>query len=69
MAQVHAYSLTAIHDFRHLVTGAGANFTDEQKRFPALVYEFEGLSFTQGGSLWASISANPDGASQPTTDD
>lgn len=51
VTQAQAYSLTAIHDYRHLVSGPATGFSDEQKQFPALVYEFEGLSFTSDGSL------------------
>ena len=47
-------TLTAIHDFRYLANN----------QFPALVYEFEGLAFTNDGSLWASIAANPSGAAK-----
>lgn len=47
--------LTAIHDFRYLVSG----LPSPQREFPALVHEFEGLAFTSDGSLWASIAANP----------
>ena len=64
VTQAQAYSLTAIHDFRHLVSGAATGFSDEQKKFPALVYEFEGLTVTSDGSLWAAISANPNGATR-----
>lgn len=46
---VRAADLTAIYDFRYLA----------QNDFPALVYEFEGLAFTDDGRLWASIAANP----------
>jgi hypothetical protein len=63
--QAHpAYSLTGIYDFRPLVTGRPDLFTPEQRQYPALVYEFEGLAFTQDGSLWASIAADPGGASR-----
>ena len=61
--QVHSYSLTQIYDFRHLVTER-TDLTPEQRQYPALVYEFEGLAFTNDGSLWASIAADPDGASR-----
>ena len=64
VTQAQAYSLTAIHDYRPLVSDPATGFSDEQKQFPALVYEFEGLSFTSDGSLWAAISANPNGASR-----
>ncbi len=64
VTQAQAYSLTAIHDYRPLVSAAASGFSDEQKQFPALVYEFEGLSFSSDGSLWAAISANPTGASR-----
>lgn len=47
--------LTAIHDYRYLVSG----LPSPQRDFPALVHEFEGLAFTSDGSLWASIAANP----------
>ena len=63
VTRAHAYSLIAIHDFRHLVTGNEA-LTDEQRQYPALVFEFEGLAFTEDGSLWASIAADPDGSSR-----
>ena len=43
-------TLTAIHDFRDLANGAP---------YPAELHEFEGLAFTEDGSLWASIAANP----------
>jgi DNA-binding beta-propeller fold protein YncE len=59
-AQAQAYVLTGIHDFRHLVAGLPA----PQNDYPALVHEFEGLAFTQDGSLWASIAADPVGASK-----
>jgi hypothetical protein len=60
-APAHPYSLTGIHDFRPLVTG-DMSLTDAQRQYPALVYEFEGLTFTQDGSLWAAIAADPAGA-------
>jgi len=63
--QAHAnYALTGIYDFRTLVTGHPELFTQEQRNYPALVYEFEGLAFTQDGSLWASIAADPSTASK-----
>lgn len=60
-APAQSYSLTGIHDFRPLVTG-DATLTQQQRDYPALVYEFEGLTFTQDGSLWAAIAADPAGA-------
>ena len=48
-------TLTAIHDFRDLANGAP---------YPAELHEFEGLAFTDDGSLWASIAANPTSASK-----
>ncbi len=53
-AQAQAYSLTAIYDFRPLVTG-DATLTQQQRDYPALVAEFEGLTFTQDGSLVATV--------------
>lgn len=47
--------LTAIHDYRYLVSGLPL----PQREFPSLVHEFEGLAFTSDGSLWASIAPNP----------
>ena len=60
-APAQSYSLTGIYDFRPLVTG-DMSLTDAQRQYPALVYEFEGLTFTQDGSLWAAIAADPAGA-------
>lgn len=47
--------LTAIHDYRYLVSG----LPSPQREFPSLVHEFEGLAFTSDGSLWASIAPDP----------
>lgn len=60
--QAQPYALTGIYDFRPLVTSNSA-LTAEQRQFPAEVYEFEGLAFI-GNDLWASIAADPAGASR-----
>jgi len=62
-APAHPYSLTGIYDFRSLVT-VDATLTQTQRDYPALVYEFEGLTFTQDGSLWAAVAADPSAASR-----
>jgi hypothetical protein len=56
-------ALVGVHDFRPLVTGQ-PSLSDEQRQYPALVYEFEGLAFTADGSLWASVAANLSGGSK-----
>ncbi|WP_300340494.1 PEP-CTERM sorting domain-containing protein [Accumulibacter sp.] len=48
-------ALTGIQDYRYLVNG----LPSPEREFPALVHEFEGLAFTDDGSLWASIAADP----------
>ncbi|MEF8754215.1 MAG: hypothetical protein V5B60_09785 [Accumulibacter sp.] len=50
--------MTATNDFRRLASGAATGFSDEQKKFPALVDCFEGPTVTSDGSLWAAISAD-----------
>ncbi len=43
-----AAALTAIHDYRYLVNDP----------YPSLAHQFEGLTFTADGSLWAAIAPN-----------
>ncbi len=52
---LQAATLTAIHDYWHLVSGLDS----PKNLYPSLSHEFEGLTFTADGSLWAAIAPNP----------